>query len=221
MSDSLGSETQIDRLSKLYVAAVADALDHVGLRGNYMEPHIRPLWRGARIAGRVRTIRLVAVEAPPADAADNYRTEMAAVDGLTAGDVLVAAGVRRSFWGELLSTAAKLKGANGVVADAYVRDTRAVEEMGFPVFCSGISPEDSLGRIEADEFDVPLEIGGVLVHPGDLILADEDGVVVVPRAVADAVLEQAESKVAAENRMRADLAGGMRVQEAFERSGIL
>ena len=94
-----------------------------------------------------------------------------------------------SFWGELLSTAARYRGCRGVVIDGYTRDTRAIIAMGFPVFCRGIHPADSLGRLDVAAHDVPIHCGGVLVGPGDLILADDDGVVAIPQAVAEQALD--------------------------------
>ena len=108
-----------------------------------------------------------------------------------------------------------------MVIDGYTRDTKAISAMGFPVFCRGMHPADSLGRIDVAEHDVPIRCGGVLVHPGDLILADEDGVVTIPRDVAEQAITLAEEKVRGENLVRQALAEGMSVAEAFRRYGIL
>ena len=106
---------------------------------------------------------------------------MAAVDALGPDDVMVVSTCDWSFWGELLSTAARYRGCRGVVIDGYTRDTRAIKAMGFPVFCRGIHPADSLGRLDVTAHDVPIVCGGVAVETNDLILADDDGVVVVRR----------------------------------------
>ena len=102
------------------------------------------------------------------------------MDALEPGDVMVVSTCRGSYWGELLATASRLRGARGIVVDAYTRDTLALIEMGFPTFAAGIHCADSLGRIDVDGFDVPVSCGGVDVVPGDLVLGDHDGVVVVP-----------------------------------------
>jgi regulator of RNase E activity RraA len=146
---------------------------------------------------------------------------MAAVDALRPGDVMVVSECHWSFWGELLSTAARYRDCRGVVIDGYTRDTRAIIAMGFPVFCRGIHPADSLGRLDVIEHDVPIHCGGVLVYPGDLILADDDGVVVVPQGVAEQALTAAEEKIRGENLVRKALAEGMSVTEAFRRYGVL
>ena len=93
--------------------------------------------------------------------AEPYKGEMAAVDDLREGDVAVVSECGASFWGELLSTAARYRGCRGVIIDGYTRDTRAIINMGFPVFCTGIHPADSLGRLDVAEHDVPVRCGGV------------------------------------------------------------
>jgi 4-hydroxy-4-methyl-2-oxoglutarate aldolase len=218
-TDGERSSGWIDRLARLYTPVVADALDRLGYREQAMRAEIRPLFPEARAAGVARTVRTIT----PSDvaAAEPYKGEMAAVDDLKPRDVMVVSECDASFWGELLSTAARYRDCRGVVIDGYTRDTRAIIAMGFPVFCRGIHPADSLGRIEVAEHDVPIRCGGVLVHPGDLILADEDGIVAVPRAVAEQALTLAEEKARGENLVRQALAEGMPVTEAFRRFGIL
>ena len=209
----------IDRLARLYTPVVADVLDRLGYRDQAMRTDIRPLFPEARAAGTARTVRtIVPTVLMPAEP---YKGEMAAVDDLRPGDVMVVSACDASFWGELLSTAARYRDCRGVVIDGYTRDTRAIITMGLPVFCRGIHPADSLGRIDVAEQDVPIHCGGVLIHPGDLILADEDGIVAVPRAVAEETLARAEEKVRGENSVRKALADGMSVTEAFRRYGVL
>lgn len=211
----------VQRLDRLYVAVVSDCLDSVGVRGNVMDPRIRPLFPEARIAGYAATVKAVPVDAPPADPADYYKGELEAVDALQPGDVMVVSTCLLSYWGELLSTAATRRGAAGIIADAYTRDTSAIVDMGFPTFVAGIQAQDSLGRVDVASYGEPIECAGVTVHQGDLVLADQDGVVVVPAAVAEEVIALAEKKVATENEMRADLAGGMPVSAAFQAYGVL
>jgi 4-hydroxy-4-methyl-2-oxoglutarate aldolase len=209
----------VERLTRLYTPVVADVLDRLGYRAQCLRADIRPLSRGMVAAGVARTVRTI--PAPELATTEPYKGEMAAVDALRPGDVLVVSDCDWSFWGELLSTAARHRGCRGVVIDGYTRDTRAIIAMDFPVFCRGIHPADSLGRLDVAEHDVPIDCGGVLVQPGDLILADDDGVVVVPRAVAEPALAAAEEKVGGENRVRQALSQGMSVTEAFRRYGVL
>jgi 4-hydroxy-4-methyl-2-oxoglutarate aldolase len=211
----------VERLERLYPAVVADCLDSVGLRNQVMEPHIRPLYPSAKLAGHAMTVHCVEVDAPPGDRGEYYKGELQAVDALRPGDVMIVSTCRASYWGELLATASRYRGARGIVADAYTRDTLALIEMEFPTFAAGISAYDSLGRIDVDKVGVPIECGGVTVEPGDLVLADHDGVVVLPAGVAGEVLTLAEEKVSGENLVREKLAEGMPVWEAFQTYGVI
>ena len=210
---------RVERLAALYTPVVADVLDRLGYRDQCLRADIRPLSPGTAAAGVARTVRTVSATEPAP--VEPYKGEMAAVDALGPGDLMVVSPCDWSFWGELLSTAARHRGCRGVVIDGYTRDTRAIIAMGFPVFCRGIHPADSLGRLDVAEHDVPIDCGGVLVQPGDLILADDDGGVVVPYGIAEQVLAAAEEKVRGENLVRKALAEGMSVTEAFRRFGVL
>ena len=209
----------VDRLEKLYTPVVADVLDRLGYRNQALRPQIRPLFPQARAAGYALTVHTVpARELAPAEP---YRGELAAVDALRPLDVMVVSCCDWSFWGELLSTAARYRGCRGVVIDGYTRDTSAITAMGFPVFCRGIHPADSLGRLEVAAHDVPIGCGGVAVEPGDLVLADADGIVVIPRAVVGANSGSGRGKGQRRESRRAKLAEGMSVTEAFRRYGVL
>jgi len=211
----------VDRLERLFTAVVSDCLDAIGIRSNVLQPHVRPLFPEARTAGFAATARCVEVDRVPEREEDLYRGLLETVDRLRAGDVLVVSRSRAAVWGELLATAAAYRGARGVVADAYARDTRALIEMRFPVFVAGISCQDALGRVEVEEIGVPVECGGVRVEPGDLVLADHDGVVVVPAGVAPEVVARAEEKASGESLVRRRLAAGMSVAEAFRTYGVI
>ncbi|MFN4258063.1 MAG: RraA family protein [Gemmataceae bacterium] len=220
----MSSDTQrpaqwVERLEKLYTAVVADVLDRLGQRNQVMKADLRPLFPQAKLAGFALTVQTVpARDLAPAEP---YKGELAAVDALQAQDVMVVSECHWSFWGELLSTAARYRGCRGVVIDGHTRDTLAIQAMGFPVFCRGIHPADSLGRLDVAAHNVPIACGGVTVFPGDLVLADHDGIVVVPRAYAEKALTAAEEKVRGENLVRQKLAEGMSATEAFQRYGIL
>jgi 4-hydroxy-4-methyl-2-oxoglutarate aldolase len=211
----------IERLERLYPAVVADCLDRLGVRMQVLEPHIRPLYADAKVAGYAATVHCVDVDAVPENRADWYRGEMNAVDTLQPGDVMVVSTCRGSYWGELLATASRYRGARGLVADAYTRDTLALTEMRFPTFTAGIHCADSLGRIDVDGVGVPISCGGVEVSPGDLVLGDNDGVVVIPASLGAEVIALAEEKVSGENLVRDKLAEGMPVSEAFRTYGVI
>jgi regulator of RNase E activity RraA len=198
---------------------VADVLDKLGYRNQVMRAEVRPLFPEAKSAGFALTVQTVpAREITPAAP---YAGELAAVDALQKNDVMVVSHSDWSFWGELLSTAARYRGSTGIVIDGYTRDTRPIIDMGFPVFCRGIHPADSMGRLDVSAHNVPIECAGVMVDPGDLVLADYDGVVVIPHAVAEVALQRAEEKVSGENVVRKALEGGMTTAEAFKKYGIL
>jgi regulator of RNase E activity RraA len=210
----------LERFEKLYVAVVADCLDRVGVRSNLLAPHVRSLYPGARVTGYALTVHVVEVEqAPPRDGW--YKGEIHAVDSQQAGDVMVVSSTSGSYWGELLATASRFRGARGLVGDCYARDTADLIEMRYPTFVRGSLAYDSLGRIDVDGVGVPIECAGVTVHPGDLVIGDDDGVAIVPRGVAEEVIRLAEEKVAGENVMRDRLAEGMPVAEAFRTYGVL
>ncbi len=128
---------------------------------------------------------------------------------------------RNAPWGELLSTAAKARGARGAVIDGLVRDVRKINALGFPVFAAGIKPVDSRGRGIVHQFDVPVLCAGVLVSPGDLIFADFDGIVAIPANLVDAVIRLATDKVRRENHSRNDLMNGAYLRDVFNKYGVL
>ena len=211
----------LERLRRLYPAVVSDCLDRVGYRHQVMRPHIRPLYPQAHLVGFAMTVHCVEVDALPENEDDYYKGELQAVDSLRAGDVMVVSTCHGSYWGELLATASRYRGAVGIVADAYTRDTDRLVEMQFPTFVAGILASDSLGRIDIDQIQVPVDCGGGTVRPDDLVLADFDGVVVVPSEVAGEVITRAEEKVSGENLVREKLADGMPVWEAFRTYGVI
>jgi 4-hydroxy-4-methyl-2-oxoglutarate aldolase len=218
-SDGERSTVLVERLARLYTPVLADVLDRLGYRDQAMRPDIRPLFPNARAAGYAFTVQTVpAREIAPAEP---YQGELAAVDALRRFDVMLVSSCDWSFWGELLSTAARYRGSRGIIIDGYTRDTAAIIEMGFPTFSRGIHPADSLGRLDVAAHNVPIQCGGVAVDPGDLVLADADGIVLIPRGVAVQAIELAEEKVRGENLVRAKLAEGMSVTEAFRRYGVL
>jgi 4-hydroxy-4-methyl-2-oxoglutarate aldolase len=211
----------VERLGALYVGVVADCLDAAGVRNNVMATTIRPLDPEVAVAGYAATFQLAATETTPEKPADYYAGEIAAVESVQPGDVIVASTLDRSFWGELLATATEALGGLGIVADAYTRDTAALLKMGFPTYVAGTEASDALGRVEVVDHGIPVRCGGVLVHPADLVLADRDGVVVLPSDVAEEVIAAAEKKASEENQVRAALREGTSLSVAFATYGIL
>src|SRR5262245_45585249 len=194
---------------KLYVPVVCDVLDRLGYRQQAMHQRLRPLlpdMRTCGFAGRARTLHWTSMEYVVE--ADPYGTEIDAVDSLRPGDVVVPStdyAGSNAPWGELMSTIAQRNGAVGCVCDSQVRDCVRIIELGFPVYYSGIRPLDSMGRGRVLAYDVPVRCGDVLVHPGELMLADFDGIVVVPRAVETGARRLAAKKGKKESASGADL----------------
>ena len=212
-----------DIRARLYTAVLSDVLDELGFRHQAMAPCIRPLDDELVLAGYARTglYREVYHVAPDENP---YELEIALVDDLRRDEIAVlgcAGSMRIAPWGELLSTAARARGAAGCVTDGFVRDIRAIRAMRFPVHHGGIAPLDSKGRGQVAAIDVPIECAGVAVAPGDLVVGDADGVVVVPRAIEDKVLARAFDKVSGEDRTRKELVAGATLREVFEKYRIL
>jgi 4-hydroxy-4-methyl-2-oxoglutarate aldolase len=207
--------------TKLYTAVVSDVLDRQGFLDQAMAARIRPIEPRMRLVGRAHTVLSADVYQRPENP---YTKEIAAVDALQPGDVMVAAtngSERTCLWGELLSTAARARGATGCLIDGHVRDVRRILEMDFPVFCTGFRPVDSSSRSIVLDYGVPIRCGDVMVHPGDVIFADVDGVVVIPRAQLAPTVEAALEKVESENNSRAMLEEGYLLRDVYDRYGVL
>jgi regulator of RNase E activity RraA len=205
----------------MFSAVLADVLDALGHRTSALPIDIRPLKPDWKIFGRAATLSAVAVQAEPEKP---YAVELACIDSLKAGDVLIAttSGDRSSaLWGELLSTSARAHGARGAVIDGLTRDAAKILSMDFPVFAAGYSPLDSKGRLDAVHFGRTIQVGSCTIDPGDWIFGDIDGVVVIPAGLADPAFSRALEKVSGENRVRIELAKGRGAREVFDEFGIL
>lgn len=203
-------------LSSATSAIVADALDACGHREQTMDPRVRPAWPGARIVGRAFPVHVVIDETRPAQP---YEGEMRALEAMRAGDVGVYAvdeGSLAAAWGELFSCAAIGRGVQGVVVDGCIRDSVQIAELHYPVFASGRSPLDTLARARVDTFGEPVSCAGVRVAPGDLVVADADGVVVVPEALVEEVAAFVANKQRLEQSAKNDLMAGSSIQQVWD-----
>lgn len=206
---------------QLFSGVLADVLDALGHRNSALPRHIRPLRNDWKVLGRVATLSAVTVACEPARP---YEIELACVDALKPGDVLVATtngDLDSALWGELLSTASRAHGAVGAIIDGLTRDAARILDMDFPVFAAGFSPLDSKGRLDGFQHAQPIRIGDCVIDPGDFILADIDGIVVIPARLAGEAFPLALEKVSGENKVRAELARGRSAREVFDEYGIL
>ena len=207
----------------LFTAVLSDALDAVGIRDQAMSPRMRPLDDSLKLCGRARTGAFMEVPYV-ADGINPYELEIAIVDDLKPGDVVVFAcggSSRIAPWGSLLSTATVARGAAGCVTDGFVRDILEIRSLGLPVFAVGIAPLDSKGRGQIVATDVPVLCDGVRVNPGDLVFGDADGVVVIPQAVEEQVLRLAFEKIDGEHHTMTELRGGGYLRVVYAKYGIL
>ncbi|HSF20238.1 MAG TPA: RraA family protein [Vicinamibacteria bacterium] len=204
--------TTIERWLTLDTGAVSDALDKLGLVG--VVTGIRPLTGSTKIAGRVVTVKLV--EAIRLRAHRHLCT--AAIEAAEPGDVIVVEHRSRddcAGWGGLLSAAAKARGLAGTLVDGAVRDLDESRELGYPVFARSAVPKTARGRVVEDSWNVPVTIGEIDVHPGDLVIADSSGVVFVSASREREILETAETIARHERRMAEAVRAGTPVSQVL------
>lgn len=209
-------------LENLTVSLICDALDAAGLREQSPSLPIRPLTtRGTLTMGRAKTTLWEDIDY---EDPNPYELELAAIDSCQPDDVIVCAAggsMRSGVWGELLSGAATNRGCCGVLVDGAVRDQEKMRQMNFAVYARGTSPYDSRNRQRVIGYDVAVKLGGVTVNPGDIIAADDDGIVIVPHAIQNEILLAAWDKATAENEVRNAVQGGMSATTAYQRFGVL
>jgi 4-hydroxy-4-methyl-2-oxoglutarate aldolase len=211
-----------ERFAAIYTAALADILDARGLHDQTLPSSIRAIGRGMRVAGPAYTVKGAAASNPSGAAYDDaIRRVLSMLGDVPEGHVAAYACDQdvSAHLGELSVTSLKARGVAGCVLDGGCRDVRFILEESFPVFCRYVTPEDSTWRWQLEATQVPIAIGMVRIEPGDWIVGDEDGVVVVPHEIAEEVLFEAEQKAVTESEIRSAVRGGMRPLEAYERFG--
>ena len=206
---------------KLFTSVISDVVDSLGARCQGMRQDVRPVYQGAVVVGRAYPVLTADVYK---FIEDPYGPEIDAVDALKPNDVMVVCtqrSTRTCFWGELLATAATARGARGIVVDGTVRDVAQLTEMKFPTFTTGIYMVDSAGRSIVIDHNCPVDCGGVIVNPGDIIFGDIDGVIVIPKEMEKDVVPLALEKVSKEDQLREELRKGTLLRDAYNKYGVL
>jgi regulator of RNase E activity RraA len=216
------NDTELFRLmrERLCTAIIGDVLDLHGYRAQFLPPECRPLRPDMVVCGRAMTVHEVDVDEqtdPP------FGLMLKALDSLEQNEVYVAAGgsPKYALWGELMSAAARARGAAGAVMAGYTRDTRGILAMNFSVFSYGSYSQDQRGRGKVVDFRTALKIGDITIRPGDIVFGDIDGVVVLPREVETNVVHRALEQVNKEKTAWRLLCEGAPAESVFSETGVL
>jgi regulator of RNase E activity RraA len=216
------NDSELFRLmrERLFTAIIGDVLDLNGYRAQFLPPECRPLRPDMVVCGRAMTVHEVDVDEqtdPP------FGLMLKALDSLQRNEVYVAAGgsPKYALWGELMTTAARARGATGAVMAGYTRDTHGILAMDFSVFCYGSYSQDQRGRGKVVDFRTALNIGDITIRPGDIVFGDIDGVVVLPREIETDVVYRALEQVSKEKTAKQLLCEGAPAESVFSETGVL
>lgn len=205
---------------KLFTPVLGDILDRERCWHQFLPQPIKPLNPAHILVGRAMPVRIADVTGPQARPFGRLTD---ALDSLEPGEIYLATGgsMNCAAWGEIMTATARTRGAAGAIIDGFHRDTPRVLDQNWPVFSRGSFAQDAGVRSSVVDFRCTVEVGGVLIEPGDLIVGDVDGVLVIPRNLEERVIEQALEKVAGEKKVRRDIESGSTSTAVFDRYGIL
>ena len=214
---------------ELFTCVVGDVMDKLQLLRQFLPPQIHPLHAEMVTIGRAMPVLAADVFAEKVSGSANPLMEkpfglmLQALDDLRQHEIYVNTGSspRTALWGELMSTRASKLGAAGAVVNGYVRDTKSILKMNFPTFCFGSYGQDAAPRYKVVDFRVPIEIGGVLVRPGDILFGDIDGVCVIPSEAAEEVFAKSLEKARGEKLVKKAIEEGSSAVAAFQKFGIM
>ncbi len=214
---------------ELFVAVVGDVMDKLGFQRQYLPPQIKPLRHDMVVIGRAMPVLEADVFAEVVEGSANsfmsqpFGLMFKALDDLKPHEVYICTGAspRYALWGELMSMRAIQLGAAGAVLDGYARDTKGVLALNFATFSYGSYAQDQGPRGKVIDFRIPIEIGAVRIHPGDLVFGDLDGVGVVPHVAEAEIFNLALEKVRKENLVRKAISEGMNAADAFAKYGVM
>jgi len=212
----MSGEAIVERLAKLDTCAVSDALDSLSLKGATWG--VRPQWPCPRIVGRAVTMKIK----PAGLQQPTQHLGTAPIEATQPGDIIVidnGGKLEFSCWGGLLALSAKLKGVSGVVIDGACRDIDEARELEFPVYARGVVPMTARGRIVQESFNEEIQFAGVQCRPGDLVIADGSGVVIIPKEKEEEVVTVAEAIFAKEQEMAAGIRKGYSGLEMLQKLG--
>lgn len=214
---------------ELYTAVIGDIMDKMGYTHQFLSPRIRPLRDDMFVAGRAMTVLEADVQENPTASGANpilkrsFGLMLEALDDLREDEIYICSGSSPAYalWGELMSARAIQCKAAGAVVNGYSRDTKGILELNFPCFSYGPYAQDQAPRGKVIDFRVPIEMDGVRVDDGDMLIGDIDGVCVVPRAIEEEVFTRALEKARGERVVLKKIQEGMRARDAFDQFGIM
>jgi len=215
--------------TELFTAVIGDIMDKMGYYHQFLPPKIQPLERDMSVAGRAMTVLEADTFEELSQGSMNpimskpFGLMLEALDDLQQDEVYICTGAspRYALWGELMSTRARKLGAVGAVVNGYSRDTRGILDMKFPTFSYGCYGQDQAPRGKVIDLRIPIEIEGVSIRNGDMVIGDIDGVCVVPKAIEEEVFTKALEKARGEKVVKKAIEEGMGAKEAFEKYGIM